>query len=71
MFARKVVDEDGRIWECKAEGNAELPGRDVNLVCSSKGVSPFRVRVGWLWSKMAERGLARLILDAAPPLAAR
>jgi hypothetical protein len=70
MIARKVVDEDGRTWECKPENDQALPGRDVQLVCSTAGLkSPLRVTVSWQWMKMAEKGLARLIAAAAPELA--
>lgn len=66
MTARKVTDEDGRVWECRAEEEA-APGRDVNLVCSTSGLkSPLRVKVSWQWAKMAEKGLARMIAAAMP-----
>jgi hypothetical protein len=66
MSTRKVVDEDGRTWECKPEDAAAAPGRDVNLVCMTSGIrAPLRVRVSWQWMKMAEKGLARLIATAA------
>ena len=71
MTVRKVTDEDGRTWDCKTE-DAAAPGRDVNLVCTAPGVTaPLRVRVSWQWAKMAEKGLARLIASAAPPLPAK
>ena len=71
MTSRKVTDEDGRTWECRPETDSEVPGRDVNLLCSTSGLrSPLRVKVSWQWAKMAERGLARLIA-AAMPLPAR
>ena len=70
MTSRKVTDEDGRVWECRPDG-AEVPGRDVHLVCTTTGMrSPLRVKVSWQWAKMAEKGLARLIAAAMPPLAA-
>jgi len=57
------------VWECKSE-TAEVPGRDVSLVCSTAGLrAPLRVRVSWQWAKMAEKGLARMIAAAAPRLA--
>jgi hypothetical protein len=69
MSSRKVTDEDGRVWECKPE-NAEVPGRDVNLVCTTAGLrNPLRVTVSWNWAKIAERGLARMIAAAAPRFA--
>ncbi|HJQ20918.1 MAG TPA: hypothetical protein VJ867_11260 [Gemmatimonadaceae bacterium] len=67
MNARKVVDEDGRTWECKPENDQAVPGKDVHLVCSTAGLkSPLRVKVSWQWMKIAEKGLARLIMSAAP-----
>lgn len=67
MSTRKVIDEDGRTWECKAEDANNAPGRDVTLQCSTKGLKkPFQITVSWKWAKMAERGLARMILSAAP-----
>ena len=69
MASRRVTDEDGRVWECKSE-TAEAPGRDVNLVCMAAGLrAPLRVKVGWKWAQMAEKGLARMIAAAAPRLA--
>ena len=69
MSSRRVTDEDGRVWECKPE-NAEAPGGDVSLVCTTAGLNaPLRLKVGWQWAKMAERGLARMIAAAAPRLA--
>lgn len=66
MSSRKVTDEDGRVWDCKPEA-AELPGRDVNLVCTTAGLrSPLRVKVSWQWKKIADRGLARMIAAVAP-----
>jgi hypothetical protein len=71
MTARKVTDEEGRTWDCKAE-DAPVPGRDVNLVCTTSGLKEsLRLRVSWQWMKMAEKGLARLIAAAAPPLPAK
>lgn len=67
MTMRKVTDDEGRVWECKPEDAASIPGRDVNLICSTKGLrSPLRVKVSWQWYRMAERGLARMIASAAP-----
>jgi hypothetical protein len=70
MNARKVVDEDGRTWECKPENSEAVPGRDVKLVCTTAGLkSPLRITVSWQWMKMAEKGLARMIMAAGPELA--
>jgi hypothetical protein len=69
MSSRKVTDEDGRVWECKAEA-AEAPGRDVNLVCTTEGLrSPLRLKVSWQWAKIADKGLARMIAAASPQFA--
>ena len=70
MSSRRVTDEEGRVWECKAEAK-EAPGCDVNLVCTTAGLrTPLRVKVSWQWAKIAEKGLARMISAAAPRLAA-
>ena len=70
MASRRVTDEDGRVWECKPE-NAEAPGRDVSLVCTTAGLrAPLRVKVSWRWATIAEKGLARMIAAAAPRYAA-
>ena len=72
MTARKVTDEDGRVWECKPEDATSTPGRDVNLVCTTPTVAgPLRLLVSWQWARMAEKGLARLIAAIAPPLPAK
>jgi hypothetical protein len=69
MSSRRVTDEEGRVWECKAE-TEEAPGGDVNLVCTTAGMrAPLRLKVSWQWAKMAEKGLARMIASAAPRLA--
>ena len=69
MASRRVTDEQGRVWECNPE-SAESPGRDVNLVCTTAGLrAPLRLRVSWQWAKIAEKGLARMIAEAAPRLA--
>jgi hypothetical protein len=69
MSSRRVTDEEGRIWECKAEAE-QAPGGDVNLVCTTAGLrGPLRLKVSWQWAKMAEKGLARMIAAAAPGLA--
>jgi len=70
MSSRQVTDEDGRVWECKPE-TAEVPGRDVSLVCTTAGLrTPLRLKVSWQWAKMAEKGLARMIVAAAPRMVA-
>jgi hypothetical protein len=70
MASRRVTDEDGRVWECNPE-SAESPGRDVNLVCTTSSLrTPLRLKVSWQWARMAEKGLARMIANAAPRLAA-
>ena len=65
---RMVTDEDGRVWSVQPE-NMRTPayGRDVILVCTTPSISnPVRVKLGWQWIKMAEKGLARLIAAAMP-----
>lgn len=65
MTTRKVKDEDGRVWKCEPESGDAVPGKDVQLLCRSTGVQDvIRVKVSWQWAKMAEKGLARLILAA-------
>ena len=69
MSSRKVKDEEGRVWECKP-GSAEVPGRDVDLVCTTPGLAaPLHVKVSWQWAKIAEKGLARMIAAASPRFA--
>jgi hypothetical protein len=69
MSSRRVTDEEGRVWECKAETEA-APGCDVNLVCTTASLpDPLRLKVSWQWANIAERGLARMITAAAPRLA--
>ena len=69
MSSRQVTDEEGRVWECKAETEA-APGCDVNLVCTTAGLrAPLRLKVSWQWAKIAEKGLARMITAAVPRLA--
>ena len=66
MSMRQVTDEEGRVWQCKPDGE-EVPGRDVNLVCTTPSLrAPLRLKVSWQWSKMADKGLARMIAAAAP-----
>lgn len=65
MSTRKVKDEDGRVWRCEPESSDAMPGKDVNLLCRTTGVQDvIRVKVSWQWAKMAEKGLARMILSA-------
>ncbi|MGH7638376.1 MAG: hypothetical protein ACREOK_12070 [Gemmatimonadaceae bacterium] len=65
MTTRKVKDEDGRVWRCEPEGSDAMPGKDVSLLCRTTGVQDvIRVKVSWQWAKMAEKGLARMILSA-------
>lgn len=65
MTTRKVKDEDGRVWRCEPEGGDAAPGKDVSLLCRTTGVQDvIRVKVSWQWAKMAEKGLARMILSA-------
>jgi len=69
MSSRRVTDEEGRVWDCKAETEA-APGCDVSLVCTTAGLpEPLHLRVSWQWTKIAEKGLARMITAAAPRLA--
>jgi hypothetical protein len=65
MATRKVKDEDGRVWRCEPEAGEAAPGKDINLLCRTTGVQDVvRVKVSWQWAKMAEKGLARMILAA-------
>ena len=69
MSVRKVTDEDGRTWTCKPEDSLPAaPGRDVLLFCTTPALKDLvvKVKVSWQWLKMAERGLARMIVDSAP-----
>ena len=69
MSSRRVTDQAGRVWECKAETEA-APGSDVSLVCTTPGLrAPLRLKVSWRWANIAEKGLARMIAAAAPRLA--
>jgi hypothetical protein len=64
MTTRKVKDEDGRVWRCEPDAET-VPGKDVNLLCRTTGVQDvIKVKVSWQWAKMAEKGLARMILSA-------
>lgn len=69
MPSRRVTDEEGRVWECRAETEA-APGCDVNLVCTTASLpDPLQVKVSWQWATIAEKGLARMIAAAAPRMA--
>jgi hypothetical protein len=69
MSSRRVTDEEGRVWECRPEGQG-APGGDVSLVCTTPTLrAPLRLIVSWQWTKIAEKGLARMITAAAPRLA--
>jgi len=54
------------VWTCvPVASTIEARGRDVVLSCTTPSVpNPVTVTVGWQWMKMAERGLARLIIQA-------
>lgn len=66
MSSRRVTDEEGRVWECRAETEG-APGRDVSLVCTTPSLpDPLRLKVSWQWANIAEKGLARMIAAAAP-----
>lgn len=66
MSTRQIIDEDGQTWECRPERPELVPGRDVNLLCTTKDMkTPLRVKVSWQWMKVAEKGLARMIASAA------
>ena len=70
MSSRRVTDDEGRVWDCKTD-TVEAPGRDVNLICTTAGLrAPLRLKVSWQWTRIAEKGLARMIAAAAPRLAA-
>jgi hypothetical protein len=74
MTQRTVKDDSGRIWTCRTVGaptkageTARPMGLDVKLSCSTETVaSPVSVTVGWGWEKIADNGLARMIVLAAP-----
>lgn len=69
--ARKVTDEEGHVWECRPEHSAQVPGKDVSLLCTTPSIKgALRISVSWQWMKMAEKGLARLIAAAAEAAAA-
>jgi len=64
---RTVKDAEDRVWTCVPAANSiEARGRDVLLSCTTPTVSsPVMITVGWQWEKMNERGLARMIAQAA------
>jgi hypothetical protein len=71
MTQRIVKDRDGRVWTCTpapvqlSGKDAGAVGRDVKLSCSTPSIpTPVLVTVGWGWEKMADNGLARLIVAA-------
>jgi hypothetical protein len=68
VTSRTVTDEDGRVWSVTPETKRTPAfGRDVILLCTTPTVpNPVRVKLGWQWIKMAEKGLARLITAAVP-----
>jgi hypothetical protein len=63
---RTVTDADGRVWSCSPETRrTPAMGRDVVLLCTTPSIeAPIRLTVGWQWLKIAEKGLARLIVGA-------
>ena len=69
MASRSVTDVAGRTWACRQD-NADGPpeeGKDVSILCTTATVHvPVRLTIGWQWGKMADNGLARLIVDASP-----
>jgi hypothetical protein len=64
---RTVKDADDRVWTCVPAANSiQARGRDVLLSCTTPSVpTPVLITVGWQWEKMNERGLARMIAQAA------
>lgn len=69
MNARKVKDSAGREWACRQDDAAPVrEGQDVGILCTTATVIvPLRLTVGWQWMKMADNGLARIIMSASPP----
>jgi hypothetical protein len=67
MANRTVKDADGRVWICAPTASTgETRGKDVVLSCTTPSIpNPVALTVGWQWEKMAEKGLARLIAQAA------
>lgn len=70
MPSRNVTDTGGRTWACRQddkEHGQPQQGQDVSILCTTASVHvPIRLTVGWQWTKMADNGLARLIVDASP-----
>ena len=79
MAQRTVTDGSGRTWVCDevggpgtsapAAGGTEgrREGIDVTISCTTPSVpDPVVLTVGWGWDRMADKGLARLISQAAP-----
>jgi hypothetical protein len=68
--SRNITDVGGRSWACRQDDvvhGTNTEGRDVSILCTTASVTvPVRLTVGWQWMKMAEGGLARLIVDASP-----
>ena len=63
---RTVTDTEGRVWTCIPNITGGRRGQDVVLTCTTPSLAePVTITVGWQWEKMAEGGLARLILKAA------
>lgn len=73
MTQRIVVDTDGRSWTCTSEpASADKSrvglGGDFRLTCRNPDAAdPVNVTVGWQWESMSDKGLARIIADAARP----
>jgi hypothetical protein len=64
---RTIKDAEDRVWTCvSAAGTQAVRGRDVVITCTTPSIpAPVTLTVGWNWEKMAEKGLARLIVQAA------
>ena len=64
---RTVTDTEGRVWTCTPGGNGtQKQGQDIVLTCTTASIpEPVTITVGWQWEKMADKGLARLIVAAA------
>jgi hypothetical protein len=72
MTQRIVVDTEGRSWTCTSEpASADKSriglGGDFRLTCQAPDAEPVNVTVGWQWESMSDKGLARIIADAARP----
>jgi hypothetical protein len=79
MAQRTVTDGSGRTWTCTeveapvgataaSDGRpASREGVDVTLSCTTESVpEPVVITVGWGWERIADKGLARMISQAAP-----